>query len=305
MSALMPMNKSRTDLTIIQTWYNVAKILACTPINREGSSKKKLLRFSHFSQIYPWFLMVFYLGATIFSFYERYFLYKYFNMSQTILDSMQGLTECSFIEHVVIWSVLKRNHWKKMMKSMIQLDQKINWTLNHKVNDSRIICIRLRILLYHLAYFGIHIYDSITNWRITYYSLAFVIFRFVSYYIMFSTLFITFICGWIRNRYLYLNYFLKSTQSTTNLKFAVFQKESACEKIKEFSEMYKNLYLIVQEINAVFGSYFFLITICAVLETLNAVNYGMKGLKGGADIDAIYVNVLYLVSYMVSIHRDI
>ncbi|XP_066251993.1 uncharacterized protein [Euwallacea similis] len=295
MSAIV-LPKPRTDYAIIRYWYKIAKFLAYTPITPESQHKTSM----YVSTLYPPVLFLIYLLATLFSFYERlFFIYKHFNISQCILDALQGAVESLFIEHAVILSLLKRENWKKLMNSIAKLERSLNWSWINQVPDSSLRMICLKIFMYHLVYASIHVYDTIVNWTTLSYSLAFIIFRFTTYYLMFSTLFIIFICGWLHNRYLYLEELLKSSGSTRYFKFSIVRNESVLEKLSEFSQNYKNMYLIVQEINAVFGTCFFFITICTVLEILNAVNYGMPTKNLGVENAVTGVNVTYLLLYTI------
>ncbi|XP_066153972.1 uncharacterized protein [Euwallacea fornicatus] len=287
--------KRRTDYAIVQHWYKIAKFLAYTPITFKPQHNKTRV---YVSALYPPVLFLIYLIATLFSFYERlFFIYEQFNISQCILDTLQGVVEFLFIEHAVILSLIKKRNWKKLMSSIAQLEQRLNWPWINQIPDSSLRMLRVKIIMYHLAYASMHVYDTIANWTSLSYSLAFIIFRFTTYYLMFSTLFITFICGWLRNRYLYLEQLLESSASTQYFNFSILHNESVLGKLSEFSHNYKSMYLIVQEVNAIFGTYFFFITICTVLEILNAVNYGMPTKNLGVEDAVTGVNVIYLLFY--------
>lgn len=283
--------QSRSDLANLEVWYNVAKFFAFTPIKNH----------IYLSILYPSFLFLIFLGSTMFSFYERlFFIYTSFNISQAILDTLQGVTEFMFIEHVVIVSVVKRSLWEKLIKRIFQMEQQFNWTFFSDIKDSSKKSFYVCLIFCHFIYFTSHIFDTIANWETIYYSLAFIIFRFTTYYIMFSTLFITFVCTWIKNRYLYLKCLLKSSSPSRNLiKINLLQNEVIMQKLSEFSHTYKSLYLVVQEVNQIFGTYFLFIPICTVLEILNAVNYGMPTKKDNVKLAVLGDNIIYLVLYAV------
>lgn len=281
---------SRSDLANVEVWYNVAKFFAVTPINNNY----------YLPLLYPSFLFLIFLGSTMFSFYERtFFIYKHFNISQIILDTLQGITEFMFIEHVVVVSVVKKPLWEKLIKRIFQMEQQFNSTLLSDIRDSSKKNFYFCLIVCHFVYFTSHIFDTIANWESIYYSLAFIIFRFTTYYIMFSTLFITFVCTWIKNRYLYLKRLLKSS-SPPRIKINLLQNEVIMQKLSEFSYTYKSLYLVVQEVNYIFGTYFIFIPICTVLEILNAVNYGMPTKTGTLQNAVLADNMVYLVLYAVS-----
>ncbi|KAH1018643.1 hypothetical protein HUJ05_006372 [Dendroctonus ponderosae] len=292
----LALTKPRADFVIVQRWYRLAKLLGFTPISTENSERKL---WNYWAIVYPVLLLIIYLGGTIFSFYERFRIYESFNLSQTILDILQGIVESVFIEHAVIWSLLNKKHWNKMMRSIEQLEQKLHWTCTTEVTDYSTAGLRLRIFFYHAVYAAVHIYDSIVNWMFLSYSLAFIIFRFTTYYIMFTTLFIDFVCTWARNRYLYMHNYLRVYGTARNIKFSIVQKEHVLSKLAEFSNCYKHLFLIVEEINTIFGTYFFFVAICTVLEVLNAVNYGMPSKNQDIDQAVTGVNVLFLALYII------
>nr|WJJ63347.1 gustatory receptor 7 [Pachyrhinus yasumatsui] len=192
------------------------------------------------------------------------------------------------------------------MKRITQLEQKVHFNSEGSmVKDCNWKKLKMKICLYHMVYIATHVYDSIVNWKDASYSLAFVIFRFTTYYIMFSTLLVTFFCTWLKNRYLFLDHFLKDSVVSKQFRFVVLEKESTgvyYDKLKEFSKNYKSLYFIVQEFNEVFGYQIFLICIGTVLEILNAFNYGMPTAKNGF-MDATFVNTLYSTLYVVCTTR--
>lgn len=241
----------------------------------------------------------------MFSFYERiFFIYKNFNISQAILDTLQGITEFMFIGHVVVVSVVKRSLWEKLMKMIFQIEQQFNWTMFNDIKDTSKKSFHVCLIVCHLIYFTSHIFDTIANWESIYYSLAFIIFRLTTYYIMFSTLFITILFTWIKNRYLYLKHLLKSSSPPRHLiKINVLQNEMIMQKLSEFSHTYKSLYLVVQEVNSVFGTYLLFIPICTVLEILNAVNYGMPTKKDDLKHTVLTDNIVYLILYAVGVWK--
>ncbi|KAL1500731.1 hypothetical protein ABEB36_006178 [Hypothenemus hampei] len=305
MKRIMSKNKRcRVDFSIIIIWYNVAKLLSFTPISipLHGGITKK---FKLIPYLYPSILLIVYITMTIHSFHTRFTtIYISFNISQKILDILQAITESCFITHVVLSSILKKSLWLKLRDNLTRTERKFSdiMTLSpeQQMPDASLALIRVRIIIFHMGYVFAHLYDSITYWTWASYTLTFIIFRITTYYIMFSTLFIIFLCQWLEHRYIYLNDLLKNSikDHAWPAGFLLLPSEIGRQQnLQEFSRHYRNLYLIVDNVNGVFNTCFFFITICTALEILNAVNYGIPT-STKLDYIEILDHVIYLVLYM-------
>ncbi|XP_060533779.1 gustatory receptor 68a-like [Cylas formicarius] len=210
-------------------------------------------------------------GLTIFCSYARTFLFMDddFYLSEIILEYIEAICDFLFIEAILLMSLCRRDQWKRMLQIMHRVEEEIS---------------------VH-GYSVVHLYDSYTFLDDMNFHMSYILFRISNFYTIYYMILVTLFATYFKNRYNFLNKMLK--QSASDGETLILWNKN----FDKFINLYKLLYMAVNEFNVVFGWSQFFLTIRTLFEILNDINYGLLSTKIEISIAITYT--AFPVGYLI------
>ncbi|XP_018567270.1 gustatory receptor 68a-like [Anoplophora glabripennis] len=286
----------KLDIFILLKQFKLGNILGITPVFFDTNCKKRIM----ISKVYPVVLTTVFMTSCVVTVTERReHLYRKQKITETIIDIGQCASQTIFVTVCLLGALTKSNNWKLLFIRIREIESKLNHT-DFEVKKSLLLN-NINMIIYHAMFLLLHIYESY-DWITTGRPSAiytYIICRIGLYYQLFELIFICKITRMLRRRYDYLLGILNETIIGNTL--SCLTRTRLNWNLNDIFGLYKILYSIVQQFNAIFGWQIFFILQCTVLEVLNSINSVLSHAQTGElDISALVTNLVCSMVYIVS-----
>lgn len=266
----------KNDIRLINLQYKIGKLIGFNPM----SCHKELF----LSKLYVFILFFSFLSLTICTITIKYLHYRQTDFLEDLLDLLECLSELLFVSACFTSSSFKK--WRRILDLVNLCERKFNQQ-NLVVKNTTTKWI-LQIAFYHLLLVALHAFENYlwimnNEFGLVY---GFVSFRIALYYQFFSLTYICSFCQMLKRRYQYLSKLtseiFENRNGNGNGNNKVYESE-LMYKLRRVVSIHRSLYVMVQQLNDIFGWQIFLILENIVISLMNSANFALNSLNESND----------------------